>query len=360
MESKILNIVVSPEVLKSDIVKETYSGNMFGIYSGLTSILSGGTNGESLLTGLTVPLLLTQNYNDIGFYDEFEGFIEQKDVVTNFIISGDTFLQYRVTLYNSGGYNTSSFLELSNYVIDWGDNTSTSQLSLGENIQIHDYPTIPATYTIKLVQNNPFGVTQVLKKITLPFTGVTVDNELGEVTFTQQGGAWSGIPISYDYIFTGDSNTNLSNHLSSGYTQIPFVVSGYTNSKLNLLKRYGPQTFTVGYVVPISQFVVGQVDEITNLYTAYTINNINYVDFPNKTTVFLVNSSGITSNEYILSGLTKNEALMDFVSDPEVQTDIFVERGKYSPSELTQRLGEVDNLGDLKRYGYGYFKFFGT
>lgn len=360
MDSKIFNIVVSPEVLKSDIVLETYEGNTFGVYSGLSEILSGSTNGNSLLTGLTVPILLTQSYNDIGFYDEFEGFIEQKDTVTNFVISGDTFFPYKVTLYNTGGYNFSTFLELSNYTVNWGDNTSTSQLSIYQNIQIHDYPTIPGEYTIKLVQNNPFGTTQVLKKINLPFTGVTVDNQLGEITFTQQGGNWSGIPISYDYIFTGDSNTNLSAHLSSNYTQIPFVVSGFTNSRLTLLRRYGPIPYVVGYVVPISKFVVGQVDEITNLYTAYTINNINYLDFPNKTTVFYVNSSGITFNDYVISGLTKNEALLDFVSDPEIQTDIFVERGKYSPSELTQRLGEVDNLGDLQKYGYGYFKFFGS
>jgi hypothetical protein len=45
---------------------------------------------------------------------------------------------------------------------------------------------------------------------------------------------------------------------------------------------------------------------------------------------------------------------------PEVQTDVFVERGKYSPFEYIQRLGEVDNVGDLQRYGYGFFKINNT
>jgi hypothetical protein len=33
-----------------------------------------------------------------------------------------------------------------------------------------------------------------------------------------------------------------------------------------------------------------------------------------------------------------------------------MERGKISGLEAIQRLGEVDNLGDISKYGYGYFK----
>ena len=58
----------------------------------------------------------------------------------------------------------------------------------------------------------------------------------------------------------------------------------------------------------------------------------------------------------IASGLTKNELLLDFVFDPEIRSDVYVERGKYSGFEQLQRLGEVDNIGDLVRYGYGFFK----
>jgi hypothetical protein len=41
---------------------------------------------------------------------------------------------------------------------------------------------------------------------------------------------------------------------------------------------------------------------------------------------------------------------------PQIQTDIYVERGKYSAFEALERLGEIDNIGDLERYGYGFFK----
>lgn len=359
MENRLINIVISPEVLKDDILEESYNGFDFGVYSGFSSILSGGTNGASLLTGLTIPLLLTQTYNDIGFYDEFEGFIAQTDVVTNFVTSGNSLYPYQITLYNSSSYNFSTFLEQSNYMVDWGDGSMTSYLSLTNPILTHNYNTVPSDYTITLTQTNAFGNTEIKKQVFLPLTGVTIDNQLGEVTFIQQGGSWSGIPISYDYIFTADSSTNINQQVSSNFTQLPVVVSGYTTSRLNLLRRWGPQSFSIGFVLQINNGSLGQVDEITNEYTAYTINNIHYVDLKNKKTIFYVNSSGITSTDFVVSALTKNEAMLDFVLDPEIQSDIYVERGKYSPNEQIQRLGEVDNIGDLQRYGYGYFKFFG-
>jgi hypothetical protein len=41
---------------------------------------------------------------------------------------------------------------------------------------------------------------------------------------------------------------------------------------------------------------------------------------------------------------------------PEINSNVYIERGKFSAYEPLQRLGEVDNIGDLVRYGYGYYK----
>ena len=60
--------------------------------------------------------------------------------------------------------------------------------------------------------------------------------------------------------------------------------------------------------------------------------------------------------EVILSAITKNEGLLNVIDQPEVQTDVFVERGKQSVNEYIARLGEVDNVGDLEKYGYKFFK----
>jgi hypothetical protein len=356
MESERLNLIISPEVLRGDLFTLNYDGTSFGLYSGMSQVLSSGENGSSILTGLTIPILFTETFNDLGFYDEFDGLIDQQDTINNFFISGNSVSPYEVVLYNSAGFTTNNYLALSNYNVEWGDGSSASTVNVKQNTQVHYYSPTPQTYTIKMTQNNIWGTTEIIKQVTVPFTGVTVDNILGNVTFTQQGGKWSGIPLNYNYIFTGDSNNNVSSHYSSNYTQVPFIVSGFTNSKLNSLRRWGPNPFTVGYVMNVGKNNIGYVEEITTDYTAYTINDVSYLDFNNKKTIFYVNSSGFTSIDLIASGLTKNELLLDFVFDPEIRSDVYVERGKYSGFEQLQRLGEVDNIGDLIRYGYGFFK----
>jgi hypothetical protein len=356
MDSERSNIIISPEVLDRDIFNITYDGNTFGVYSGLTQVLSGGTNGDSLLTGLTIPILFTQSYNDIGYYSDFDGLINQQDIVTNFVISGTPATPYTIRLYNSAGYSYNNFLDLATYKVDWGDGLVGSVLSVNQSSLDHTYASTPQNYIVKLTQYNPWGITQVEKTLTLPFTGVTIDNQLGNVTFTQQGGNWSGIPINYNFIFTGDSENNIPAQISSSYTTIPFPVSGYTKSKLTDVKRWGPNPYTVGYTFIKNGVPYGQINSITSGYTSYTINDITYYDFPNGQTLYLLQSSGFTQNDLLFSAITKNEYLLDFVMDPEVQSDVYIERGKYSAFEPLQRLGEVDNIGDMVRYGYGYYK----
>jgi hypothetical protein len=48
---------------------------------------------------------------------------------------------------------------------------------------------------------------------------------------------------------------------------------------------------------------------------------------------------------------------MKSVSDVQIFSNVFVERGKNSGYEKVQRLGEVKTLQDMEKYGYGYFKF---
>ena len=69
MESEKYYIKISPGVLENDIVSETYDGNTFGVYTGMTQILGGGTNGDSILTGLTIPVLFKDSFNDYALFD---------------------------------------------------------------------------------------------------------------------------------------------------------------------------------------------------------------------------------------------------------------------------------------------------
>lgn len=352
------SIRISPGVLKNDIITETYSGdsglNTFGVYSGMSYILSGGTNGDSLLTGLTIPVFFTQSINDIGVYNVFDGDILQKDILSNFLYSADTINPYNVYVYNTSGDLTISFLRFSNFFVDWGDGSPVQEIT--NQPLLHSYLTTPDTYTISFSGVNSWGTTTIQKQILVPVTGATVNNLEGTVTLTPQTGNWSGIPTTYDFIFTGDSQNFAQSQISSSYTSIPFPVSGFTTSKLFSLKRYGPTSYTVGYQFIKNNEVYGQVDDITPDFTQYTINGITYYDFIDGTTLYIANSSGFTSENITLSGLTKDERLLDFVYDPEVQSNVYIERGKYSAFEPLQRLGEVDNIGDLVRYGYNYYK----
>jgi hypothetical protein len=51
----------------------------------------------------------------------------------------------------------------------------------------------------------------------------------------------------------------------------------------------------------------------------------------------------------------KNEVLLNVISEPEVQSNVFIERGKNSALEYVERLGEVNNMGSLMDYGYRFF-----
>jgi hypothetical protein len=143
----------------------------------------------------------------------------------------------------------------------------------------------------------------------------------------------------------------------TAFTTTPFIVSGYTHSSLNDLSQYGINKYPpVGIPVTGVTGVLGTYwgPSFDGLYTAYTINNIDYYDYSDYT-LFIVYSSGITTDMIVATPIVKDETLLNVVMQPEVQTNVYVERGKNSGLESLERLGEVDNLGDLTKYGYGFF-----
>ena len=116
-----INIKISPETILSDIVEVNYSGETFGVYSGLSKVIS-GTTGVSSLTGLTVPIALDQTIQDIGYYTPFDGIVSQENSEYNFIFSSTTESPFTYRIYNTSS-NNKKFLEASDYTIDWGDGT---------------------------------------------------------------------------------------------------------------------------------------------------------------------------------------------------------------------------------------------
>lgn len=349
------NIIISPETIIGDISKKTYSGQTFGVYSPMASVVSSGPNGSSTLTGLTIPILLRQTTMDSGYYSPFDGDILQTDVVNNFILSGNTQEPYTYNLYNTSE-QYQKFIELATYSVNWGDG-SPRQIVTGftPNYISHTYPTGEREYVVRLEQINPWGKIIVEKTIVTPIKNKIIYNPNGRAFFQSNIGSWSATPISYDYIFTGDSENNVNSQVSSNYLNIPFIVSGESKSRLTDLYQYGPNPYIVGAPIIKNNQVYGVVTDIDLVFTAYTIQNIDYYDYADGTTIFFMRSSGFTEENITAVPITKDELLLKVTDQGQIQTDVFIERGKNSAFERLQRLGEIDGLGDLINYGYGFF-----
>lgn len=393
MEDRRYYIKISPEVIKNDIFQVVYNSGTFVpivvndeccdvttttttlqltgstfVYSSMTQILSGGTNGSSLLTGLTVPILLTQNTVDIGYYSVFDGLVTQKDVMTNFLFSATTGSPTTYYFYNTSDKEFKKYLDFSSYVINWGDGSPQELVTTNApNFYQHLYTLPPGgqqvSYTISMSGMSPWGWNVITKNVYVPFTGMTIDNPNGNAVFYPLGGNWSGTPISYDYIFSGDSECITDNDPLYSNVTVPFIISGYTKSSVNDLQVYGPVTgltggrFRENYPVSGVNDTIGvYLGVVDGIATAYTINDITYYDYPDGTTIFIVESSGLTGLDLICSAITKDEVLLNVIDEPQVQSNVYVERGKMSGLEALQRIGEVDNIGDLEKYGYKFFR----
>lgn len=345
--------VLVPEPVEIKITGSTY------VYSSMTDILSGSTNGTSLLTGLTIPILLTENVNDIGYYSIFDGMVLQQDTMLNFIFSGSN---YTCTFKNSSDLEFKKYLEFSSYKVNWGD--SPIDETLTTTSRSHTYLT-PGEYEVVLTGINPWGTNRITKKVFVPFTGATTLNPRGNATFTPAGGSWATTSFSYDYIFSGDANCNSTTDdirlFNTGNT-IPFLITGYTQSSLRDLRQYGSTPYKPLISVTANTGAIGMYSGVSQdgLYTAYTINDIDYYDYQDGTTLFVTYSSGLTRDMVVCQPIVKNELLLGIIDEAEVQSNIFIERGKNSALERIQRFGEVDNIGDLEKYGYKFFNIITT
>jgi hypothetical protein len=350
------NIIISPETIKGDLVNVQYSGGVVGVYSAMTDVITSGPAGTSLLTGLTIPILIRETINDMGYYDPFDGAILQQDVVTNFLFSSTTTNPYEVLIFNTSS-DANKFLELSSYLVDWGDGTSKQRITgFTPNYLRHQYQSASSGYTVTLEQTNPWGLTKVTKKINLPYKNTTIYNPKGTAYFISSIGNWSATPISYDYIFSGDAKNDVGSQISSSSVAVPYFVSGETVSRLQDLEQYGSIKYPApGVPVIKNREIYGVINAVTSTYTGYTIQGVDYYDYSDGTSIFFVKSSGFTSDNITAEPITKREVLINVVDQPQIQSNVYIERGKNSAYERIQRLGEVDNVGDLVNYGYGFF-----
>jgi len=74
------------------------------------------------------------------------------------------------------------------------------------------------------------------------------------------------------------------------------------------------------------------------------------------TTSFRFISEGLNQTNTSLSAITKEEYLFGKISRPEVQNDVFIDRGKNSVLDKHLRLSEIRNIKGLEKYGNGFYK----
>jgi hypothetical protein len=322
----------------------------------MSQILSGGTDGVSTLTDLSIPILLTQTFNDIGYYDLFDGGIYQKDVVNNFIYSSTTENPYDFYFYNTSEKDLKKYLKITNYFLDWGDGSPITQLT-GSGPILHNYPNGQTAYTISLSGVSIWGITISQSIISTPYTLATPSNPNGTYFFIPNSGSWSGIPISYEYLTNYDNSNNINDYVGSNFVTTPIILSSQTKSSLTDLLQYGTVKYKQNQQVKVLGDVFGTYwgRSNTDPYVSYTIDGIDYYDYDDGTTMSIVQSSGLIPQWLTMSGITKQEALMNSVDPIQIQSNVFIERGRVSPFERIERLGEVTSTGGITKYGYKFF-----
>jgi hypothetical protein len=73
-------------------------------------------------------------------------------------------------------------------------------------------------------------------------------------------------------------------------------------------------------------------------------------------TDFRYKTEGINETNTSLSALSKEEYLFGIISPPEVESDVFIDRGATSVTDLHLRFSEIKNLDQLSRYGNKLYK----
>lgn len=174
--------------------------------------------------------------------------------------------------------------------------------------------------------------------------------------------------------FTRVDNTTLSSWYDSQHT----IVSGTTSSSLVELKSYNVITpyivdfdiEAVNYINYNNQPISGR-SRVTNIIEnrvtyVFDANNdlnigteqqttgIRYID-TSEDTFFFFENEGFNATNSSLEAIYKDDYLIGITDTLETKSDVFIDRGAISVSEMILRMSEINNLNQLEKYGNGFF-----
>ncbi len=213
------------------------------------------------------------------------------------------------------------------------------------------------------------GITSSYMTIpTVYFTGVTSNFE--KITLREPSKVVSDY---YNYLYlslTGTTDSKISELMSYNATQM-FIPSfdivkttyqNYENINLSGVSRVTvlgePKKYVFDTIVDAN---IGTNSQIYGLYyqdyTGQTKNTlINGINTTIPLTIVSYIGEGQNETNTSLSALFKEEYLFGIISKSEVKNDVFIDRGVTSVFEPHLRLSEIKTLGELTRYGNGFYK----
>ena len=184
-----------------------------------------------------------------------------------------------------------------------------------------------------------------------------------------------------------------SNNESNYYNFSNIVITGASDSRIEDVRSYAATNpFRVNFNVNTETYTnyanvtVNGVDRIktmgepkiyvfdtpndANLGTNNQVYGLQFMDYTGVTRLTVIDGQNVsiplTTYRYIgealnktnvsLSALTKEEYLFGIISPPEVENDVFIDRGSISVMDRHLRLSEIRNLKALENYGNGYYK----
>jgi hypothetical protein len=290
-------------------------------------------------TGLTynLPIYLDSSVDEMGIMVGFDGKISQIEEFCNFSYTQNVNV---IDVYNTVFIEKFRYIKEATFTINWGDGTSSPLPIHTGNLlstvsKTYPIPSIGySSYTITISLDSPWTKQNLSKIVKIP-QDISKPNPLG---------TFSGFTIPYT-VLTGDQDylNDLDYTNNTGQTTFKYVAIG--GSRIDEKRLYGSNSYTG---------VTGGVDEIGS-YSAYTIDNLVYKDYSDGYTMITGTTVGFTKEEVFDNLITRNEHFLGFIDEPTIYSDIFVERGKLSVMEYNLRLTEVDNTGELRIYGNGFF-----
>tara|TARA_R110000796_G_scaffold219934_1_gene336023 strand:+ start:49009 stop:49701 length:693 start_codon:yes stop_codon:yes gene_type:complete len=186
--------------------------------------------------------------------------------------------------------------------------------------------------------------------------------------------------------------TNIITELINDHFRQGGIIISTSDSKLSQLKSYDEDEqykvdFNIkreNYVNYLGEPIIG-VDRVTNISgetvtyvfdavrdsfigttgqttgILYQDNPIDDVDIPDELdsdvtqTRVQYKSEGWNQRNTSLDPQIQEEYLLGIISEPEVESDVFIDRSTFSVLDTHLRLSEVESLDHLTRYGNGFY-----